>query len=117
MTESFHILFSAWGDPSPEGRAAKTDAASGPGFFSSDPTPAFPVTGRGACMEYAAPFPAALPGAAARAVAVPEHHGRSRAAAVSGKGRQCMARVQCFAGSQDGKAVQLIGFTGMGEPD
>lgn len=116
MTESIHILFAAWGDPTPEGRVAKTDAAIGPEFYYSDPNTPAPIEGRDAYLEYIAQFSARMPGAEAKVVAVSEHHGHARATVDFLKDGTRMVRGQYFADLQDGKVVRLIGFTGMGEP-
>ncbi|AHC99906.1 nuclear transport factor 2 family protein [Leisingera methylohalidivorans] len=117
MTDSIHTLFAAWGDPSPETRAAKTDAAIGPRFYYSDPNCPAPIESRGAYLEYVAQFSAMMPGAAATVVAVSAHHGHARATVDFEKDGKRMVRGQYFADLEDGKVVRLIGFTGMGEPD
>ncbi|MCF6430769.1 MULTISPECIES: nuclear transport factor 2 family protein [unclassified Leisingera] len=117
MTDSLHTLFAAWGDPTPEGRASKTDAAIGPRFYYSDPNSPAPIEGRDAYLEYVAQFSAMMPGAAAKVVAVSEHHGHVRATVDFEKDGKRMVRGQYFADLEDGKVVRLIGFTGMGEPD
>lgn len=117
MTDSLHILFSAWGDPSPETRAAKSDAALGPDFYYSDPNTPVPITTRDAYLHYLAQFSAMMPKGSAKIVAVSEHHGHARATVDFEKDGKRMMRGQYFADLQDGKVVRLIGFTGMGEPD
>ncbi|WP_291731237.1 nuclear transport factor 2 family protein [Leisingera sp. F5] len=117
MTDSLITLFAAWGDPSPEDRAAKTDAALGPRFYYSDPNTPVPIEGRDAYLDYIAQFSAMMPGAAAKVVAVSEHHGHARATVDFLKDGQLMVRGQYFADLEDAKVVRLIGFTGMGEPD
>jgi len=117
MTDSIHTLFTAWGDPSPEARVEKTDAAIGPEFYYSDPNTPAPITTRDAYLGYIAQFSAMMPGAVARVVAVSEHHGHARATVDFEKDGKRMVRGQYFADLEDGKVVRLIGFTGMGEPD
>ncbi|WP_264210918.1 nuclear transport factor 2 family protein [Leisingera thetidis] len=117
MTDSLHTLFAAWGDPAPEGRAAKTDAAIGPRFYYSDPNTPAPIEGRAAYLDYIAQFSAKMPGAAAKVVAVSQHHGHARATVDFEKDGKRMVRGQYFADLHDGKVVRLIGFPGMGEPD
>lgn len=117
MTTRIHTLFSAWGDPSPETRAAKTDAAIGPNFYYSDPNAPEPILGRDAYLDYIAQFTAQMPGARAEVVAVSEHHGHLRATVDFAKDGQRMMRGQYFADLAEGKLLRVIGFTGMGEPD
>ncbi|MFW8595665.1 nuclear transport factor 2 family protein [Cribrihabitans neustonicus] len=62
MTDSLHLLLSAWGDPSPGSRAAKADAAAGPNFYYSDPNAPGPEHGRAAFLDYIAQFGAMLHG-------------------------------------------------------
>ncbi|MEP2717154.1 nuclear transport factor 2 family protein, partial [Pseudophaeobacter sp.] len=112
-----HTLFSAWGDPSPDARAAKTDAAIGPNFYYSDPNAAEPIQSREAYLDYIAQFSAMMPGATAEVVAISEHHGHLRATVDFAKDGQRMARGQYFADMSDGRLQRVIGFTGMGEPD
>ena len=110
-------LFSAWGDPSPDGRAAKTDAAIGPGFFYADPNIPSPVTGRDAYLAYIAQFGEMMPGASANVVTVSDHHGFARATVDFLRDGESMMRGQYFADITDGRITRLIGFVGMGEPD
>jgi predicted SnoaL-like aldol condensation-catalyzing enzyme len=117
MTDIFDSLFSAWGDPSPEGRAAKTDAALGPEFYYADPNTPEPVVGRDSYLAYITQFANMMPGATAKVVAVSEHNGFARATVdfLQADGSPMM-RGQYFADITDGKVSRLIGFTGMGEP-
>ncbi|KIC16962.1 hypothetical protein [Leisingera sp. ANG-Vp] len=117
MTDSLNTLFAAWGDPTPETRAAKTDAAIGPHFYYSDPNTPAPIESRGAYLDYIAQFAAMMPGASAQVVASSEHHGHVRATVDFLKDGALMVRGQYFADLEDGKVVRLIGFPGMGEPD
>ncbi|MFW8635820.1 nuclear transport factor 2 family protein [Cribrihabitans pelagius] len=116
MTDSLHLLFSAWGDPSPESRAAKTDAAIGPNFYYSDPNAPGPLHGRAAYLDYIAQFGAVLTGGEARVAAVTAHHGHALASVDFLKDGEQMLRGYYFADFEDGKVVRLIGFSGMGEP-
>lgn len=117
MTTCIHTLFSAWGDPSPEERAAKTDAAIGPDFYYSDPNAPDPIRGRDAYLDYIAQFTSIMPGATAHVVACSSHHGHLRATVDFAKDGQHMMRGQYFADLAEGKLLRVIGFTGMGEPD
>ncbi|KPD13576.1 nuclear transport factor 2 family protein [Phaeobacter sp. 11ANDIMAR09] len=117
MTTCIHTLFSAWGDPSPESRAAKTDAAIGPDFYYSDPNVPTPIRGRDAYLDYIAQFGAMMPGATAEVIAVSEHHGHLRATVDFAKEGQTMMRGQYFADLSNSRLQRVIGFTGMGEPD
>lgn len=56
MTDIFETLFSAWGNPTPEGRAVKTDASLGSDFSYADPNAPELVVGRGSCLAYITPF-------------------------------------------------------------
>lgn len=117
MTTCIHTLFSAWGAPSPEERAAKTDAAIGPNFYYSDPNAPDPIQGRDAYLDYIAQFSAMMPGATAKVVAVSEHHGHLRATVDFVKDGQRMMRGQYFADLEKHRLLRVIGFSGMGEPD
>ena len=117
MTDLLETLFSAWGDPSPQGRATKTDAALGPDFLYADPNTPDPVKGRDAYLAYIAQFGEMMPGASAKVVAVSEHLGFARATVDFLANGNRMMRGQYFADLSDGKITRLIGFTGMGEPE
>lgn len=118
MTDIFETLFSAWGDPSPEERATKTDAVLGPDFYYADPNTAKVVVGRDRYLAYITQFAAMMPGATAKVVAVSEHNGFARATVdFLMENGTAMMRGQYFADINDGKITRLIGFTGMGEPD
>ncbi|MFT7593805.1 MAG: hypothetical protein ACI8R4_001121 [Paracoccaceae bacterium] len=117
MTDLIQTLFSAWGDPLPEGRAAKTDAALGPDFFYADPNTPDPVIGRDAYLAYIAQFGEMMTGAIARVVAVSEHHGFARATVDFLRDGERMMRGQYFADITEGRITRLIGFVGMGEPE
>lgn len=117
MTTCIHSLFSAWGDPSPETRAAKTDAAIGPNFYYSDPNAPAPIRGRSAYLDYIAQFTAQMPGATATVVAVSRHHDHLRATVEFAKDGQRLALGQYFADLAEEKLLRVVGFTGMGEPD
>jgi len=117
MTDILETLFSAWGDPSDDGRAAKTDAAIGTSFFYADPNTSDPITGRDAYLAYIAQFGEMMPGASAKVVAVSNHHGFSRATVDFLKDGTQMMRGQYFADITEGRITRLIGFPGMGEPE
>ncbi|WP_146345941.1 nuclear transport factor 2 family protein [Phaeobacter marinintestinus] len=117
MTDCIHTLFSAWGDPSPDGRASKTDAAIGPDFYYADPNAADPVEGRDAYLAYIAQFSDMMPGASAKVVSVSQHHGHARATVDFLKGDTLMMRGQYFADINDAKITRLIGFTGTGDTE
>ena len=118
MTDILETLFSAWGDPTPEGRATKTDAALGPDFYYADPNTPEPVVGRDSYLAYITQFAAMMPGATAKVVAVSQHNGFARATVDFLKENgDAMMRGQYFADINDGKITRLIGFTGMGEPE
>lgn len=118
MTDILETLFSAWGDPTPEGRANKTDAALGPDFYYADPNTPEVVLGRDSYLAYITQFAAMMPGATAKVVAVSEHHGFARATVdFILKSGDTMMRGQYFADINNGRITRLIGFTGMGEPD
>ncbi|MEX0366897.1 MAG: nuclear transport factor 2 family protein [Ruegeria sp.] len=117
MTDCIHTLFAAWGDPSPEGRAEKTDAAIGPNFYYSDPNAPEPVQGRDAYLAYIAMFGEMMPGASAKVVHISEHRSHARATVDFLKDGALMVRGQYFADLEDGRVVRLIGFPGMGEPE
>lgn len=118
MTDILETLFSAWGDPTPEGRAVKTDAALGSDFFYADPNTPEPVIGKDSYLAHISQFASMMPGATAKVVAVSEHNGFARATVdfLQADGNPMM-RGQYFADITDGKISRLIGFTGMGEPD
>ena len=116
MTNLLETLFSAWGDPSHDGRAGKTDAAIGGYFYYADPNTPNPVTGRDNYLAYIAMLVEKIPGATARVVAVSEHNGHARATVDFLKDGQQMMRGQYFADITGGRITRLIGFTGMGEP-
>jgi len=117
MTDLLETLFSAWGDPSPEERAAKTDAVLGPNFIYADPNTPDPVTGRDAYLGYITQFGEMMPDASAKVVMVSEHHGYARATVDFIAGSNRMMRGQYFADINDGQITRLVGFVGMGEPD
>lgn len=117
MNDLLDTLFSAWGDPSADGRAAKTDAAIGPDFYYADPNGPGPVTGRDAYLGYLAQFGEMMPGGSAKVVNVSAHNGHARATVDFLKDGNRMMRGQYFADLKDGKISRLIGFPGMGEPD
>ena len=117
VNELLETLFSAWGDPSAEGRATKSDAVLGADFFYADPNTPDPVVGRDSYLTYITQFADMMPGATAKVVAVSDHHGYARATVdfLKADGSPMM-RGQYFADISDGKITRLIGFTGMGEP-
>lgn len=117
MNDLLDILFSAWGDPSADGRAAKTDAAIGPNFYYADPNSPGPVIGRDAYLSYIAQFGKMMPGASAKVVAVSAHNDHARATVNFLKDGNRMMRGQYFADLKGGKISRLIGFPGMGEPE
>lgn len=116
MTDSIHTLFSAWGDPSPDARATKTDAAIGTEFYYADPNAPAPIRGRDAYLAYIGQFGDMMPGASAEVVAVAEHNGHARATVDFLKDGARMMRGQYFADLDGGRVVRLIGFPGMGDP-
>lgn len=117
MTDCIHSLFAAWGDPSPDGRAAKTDAAIGDEFYYADPNTPDPVRGRDAYLAYIAMFAQMMPGASASVANLSEHHGHVRATVDFLKDGNRMMRGQYFADVVDGKVARLVGFPGTGEPE
>ncbi len=117
MTDIIQTLFSAWGDPSPDGRADKTDAAITSDFYYADPNSSGPINGREGYLTYIAQFGEMMPGASAKVVAVSNHNGHARATVDFMKDGNQMMRGQYFADLKDGKVARLIGFPGMGEPD
>ena len=117
MTDALRTLFSARGDPSPDSRAEKTDAAIGSGFCYTDPNTPERVTGREAHLACIAQFGAAMPGASAQVIALSRHHGHARAAVDFLKDGALVMRGQYFADIADGGIARLIGFPGMGEPE
>ena len=117
MTDTLETLFSAWGDPSADGRADKTDAAIGSKFYYVDPNVPAPITGRDDYLAYIAKFGEMMPGASASVVAVSAHNDHARATVDFLKDGNRMMRGQYFADLDDGRITRLIGFTGMGEPD
>ncbi len=117
MTNPIISLFSAWGDPSPDGRASKTDAAIAADFYYADPNTPDPVTSRDAYLAHIAQFAEMMPGASAQVAALSEHHGHIRATVDFLKDGNRMMRGQYFAEMKDNRITRLIGFTGMGEPE
>ena len=117
MTECIHTLFSAWGDPSSDGRASKTDAAIGSGFYYADPNTPDPLRNRDAYLAYITQFGDMMPGAEAKVVATSKTHDHIRATVDFMKDGAPMMRGQYFADVKGGKIIRLIGFAGMGEPD
>jgi hypothetical protein len=117
MTDCIHTLFSAWGDPLADGRAAKTDAAIAPDFYYADPNTPDPVIGRDAYLAYIAQFAKMMPSGSATVAATSAHHGHARATVDFVKDGKTMMRGQYFADITDGKITRLIGFPGMGDPD
>jgi len=117
MNDLLETLFSAWGDPSPEGRAEKSDAAITPDFYYVDPSCSEPIRGRDDYLAHIAQFGEIMPGASAAVVAVSAHNGHARVTVDFVKDGNRMMRGQYFAGLRDGKIAGLIGFPGTGEPD
>ncbi len=117
MTDCLETFFSAWGDPSSDGRAVKTDAAIGPDFYYADPNAPEPLTGRDAYLAYLARFTEMMPGASAEVVAKSAHHGHARATVDFLKDGNRMMRGQYFADIENGRISRMVGFTGMGEPE
>ncbi|WP_297339572.1 nuclear transport factor 2 family protein [Pseudophaeobacter sp.] len=117
MTTCLHTLFLAWAAPSPEQRAALTDAAIGPNFYSSNPNAPDPIQGRDAYLDDLAQFSAMKPGATAKVVSVSEHYGQLRAIFAFVKAGQRMLRDQSFVELAQHRLLRVIGFSGMGEPD
>lgn len=115
MTDCLHTLFSAWGDPSPEARATKTDAAIAPDFYYCDPNAPAPIYGRDDYLAYIQMFGEMAPDAKAEVVAVSERHGHARATVAFVMGERTQYG-QYFADISEGKITRLIGFAGMGEP-
>lgn len=116
MTDCIHTLFSAWGDPSPESRAAKTDSAIEPGFYYSDPNAPAPIHSRDDYLTYIKTFGEMAPGAVANVVDISEKHGHARATVDFVINENMSQRGQYFIDLQDGKITRIIGFAGMGEP-
>ena len=116
MTDCLYTLFSAWGDPSPEARASKTDAAIGATFYYADPNAPAPLRTRDDYLAYIQMFSDMSPGATAKVVAVSEKHGHARATVEFVINKDMSQFGQYFADIQDGKITRLIGFSGMGEP-
>jgi hypothetical protein len=117
MTKSVDLLFQAWGDPTPEGRAKKTDAAIAQSFTYADPNTPTVITDRDAYLAYIANFAAAMPDAEASVVAQSQTHGCLRATVAFSRDGQVMMHGQYFADMDaDGQLTRVIGFTGLGEP-
>jgi hypothetical protein len=72
MTDCIHTLFSAWGAPSAEERAAATDAAILPDFYYADPNAPAPIHGRDDYLAYIQMFGEMAPGAVAKGVNISE---------------------------------------------
>jgi len=117
MTECVHTLFSAWGDPSGDVRAEKTDAAIGTPFYYADPNTPEPLHDRASYLAHIAKFGDMMPGASARVVATSTTHNHVRATVDFLKDGTPMMRGQYFADIKDGKITRLVGFPGMGETD
>jgi hypothetical protein len=116
MTDCFHTLFSAWGNPSPDARAAATDAAIGSEFYYCDPNAPAPIDSRDDYLAYIKMFGDMAPGAVAKVVNVSEKHGHARITVDFIINQDMTQRGQYFADLQDGKITRIIGFAGMGEP-
>lgn len=117
MTTCLPTLFLAWAAPSPEQRAAITDAAIGPNFYSSNPNAPDPVLGRQAYLGHIAQMSATLPGATAAGCIASVHNGHLRAILDFVKAGQRMLRDQSFVELAQHRLLRVIGFSGMGEPD
>lgn len=115
MTDCLHTLFSAWGDPFAEARAAKTNAAAHPDFYYSDPNAPAPIHGRDGYLAHIQMFGDMAPGARAEVVSISEHHGHARATVAFVMGERTQYG-QYFADITDGKIIRIVGFAGMGEP-
>jgi hypothetical protein len=116
MTDCIYAFFSAWGDPSPESRAQKTDAAGSPKFYYSDPNAPAPLTDSDAYLTYLAMFGDMAPGATARVVAVDARDSFARITVDFVITQSMIKRGQYFADLAEGKITRIIGFAGMGEP-
>lgn len=117
MTECVHTLFSAWGDPSGDGRAEKTDAAIGTPFYYADPNTPEPLRDRTSYLDHIAKFSDMMPGASVKVAAISTTHTHVRATVDFLKDGAPMMRGQYFADVKDGKITRLIGFPGLGETD
>ena len=114
MTDCLHTLFSAWGDPDPAARTAKTEAAAHSDLYYSDPNAPTPIHGRDDYLAYIQMFGDMAPGATAKVVALSERHGHVRATVAFVMGERTQYG-QYFAELSEGKINRLIGFSGMGE--
>lgn len=117
MTHSIETLFTAWGDPTPEGRAEKTDAALGATFTYADPNTPNPITSRDDYLAHIANFVQMMPGAAAQVEARSETHGSVRATVAFTRDGAVMMHGQYFGDTDDtGRLTRVVGFAGLGEP-
>jgi hypothetical protein len=116
MTDCIHTLFSAWGDPSAEARAAATDDATLADFYYSDPNAPAPIHGRDDYLAYLQMFGDMAPGAVAKVVNISEKHGHARATVDFIINENISQRGQYFVDLKDGKIARIFGFSGMGEP-
>lgn len=116
MTDCIHTLFSAWGDPSAEARAAATTAATLPDFYYADPNAPAPIRGRDDYLAYLQMFGEMAPRAVAKVVDISEKHGHARATVDFVINDNMAQRGQYFVDLKDGKIARIVGFAGMGEP-
>ena len=116
-TDSLRMLFSAWGQPEPDDRAATTDAAIDTGFEYTDPSLPGIMAGREAYLAHLDQFGAAMPGASAEVVDISETNGFARVTVDFFAGGKAMMRGQYFAEMSDGKVRRIVGFTGTGTPE
>lgn len=116
MTDCLNTFFSAWGDPSEQSRAAKTDAALATSFYYADPNAPAPITDRDAYLAYVKMYGDMMPDGSAEVVDMSTHNGHARATVAFCKDGVAMQHGQYFADIVDGKITRLIGFAGMGAP-
>lgn len=114
MAQALHDFFAAWGDPSPDRRAALTEAAIGPGFTYTDPNAPDVIAGRDAYLAYLAQFGDMMPGASARVDDIAEHHGHARATVAFLRDGDVMMTGQYFANLTEGRITRIVGFAGTG---
>jgi hypothetical protein len=117
MTDCIHTFFSAWGDPSAESRAAKTDAALATKFYYADPNAPEPITDRETYLAYVKIYGDMMPDGSAKVVHISEHNGHARATVAFCKDDVPMQHGQYFADISDGKIARMIGFAGRGDPE
>ena len=116
MPTAIQTLFSAWGDPSGEGRAAKINAVPANTFLYADPKTPEPITARDAFSDYVSMSGKMIPGASAKIVGLSETGTHQRVNVAFERGGAVMIMGRYFAELSSDRICKLIGFEGMGEP-